>query len=323
MKKLSYIILLSLVMTGITNVLYAHHWRVNNSPNASAQFTNLQTAHDAVQVMEGDTLYLEPSVSSYGTLTWTRRLVIIGNGYYLASNPQTQANTTPSTINNLEVRSGASGSVIYGCTLSNLNLNNTNTIFFKRNYIGSLDFNSGSGSNLYFIQNIIEGIAGYGGYVDTYFENNILFNVGLQGTSRCTFLNNVILYIYSIYNSTLANNIMTGTQAFGNISTCNYYNNISAGTQFGTANGNQANVDMNNVFVCWTSCTTYSPDAKFQLKAGSVATGAGYGDIDCGIFAGNYPYVLSGMPQIPAIYYLNTQPDGGNLNVNMKIKSHN
>jgi hypothetical protein len=323
MKKLCYALLLTLVLTGITEVLHAHHWRVNNAPNASAQFTSLQAAHDSPQVAEGDTLYLEPSVNSYGSITWTKRLVMIGNGYYLTANPETQANTTQTSIGSLDVRSGASGSVVSGCTLNNISLSTTNTIFFKRNYIINLDFSSGSNSNIYFYQNVIEGIAGYGWGVETYFENNILFNVGLQPSARCTFLNNVILYIYSVYNSTLANNIMTTNQGFGNISTCNYYNNISAGTQFGTDNGNQANVDMNNVFVCWNSCTGISPDAKFQLKPGSVAAGAGYGGIDCGIFAGNYPYVLSGMPNIPAIYYLNTQPDGNMLDVNMKIKSHN
>ena len=107
------------------------------------------------------------------------------------------------------------------------------------------------------------------------------------------------------------------------LTNCNVHHNIGASEQFGTDNGNLSNVNMADVFVCWPNCPTYSADGRYQLKPGSVATGAGAGGIDCGIFDGNYPYVLSGIPTVPAIYYLQVLPQGDFLNVSVKVKSHN
>jgi len=143
--------------------------------------------------------------------------------------------------------------------------------------------------------------------------------------------------IYNGANATCLNNIFTGSvQAnncyfANNIQTagtftptgCTTYNNIGSSTQYGTSNGNMSNVNMDDVFVCFSSCGTYSADGRYQLKPGSVAAGAGAGGIDCGIFDGNYPYVLSGIPNFPAIYYLQVLPQGDLLNVSVKVKSHN
>ncbi len=68
---------------------------------------------------------------------------------------------------------------------------------------------------------------------------------------------------------------------------------------------------------------TGSTDGKYQLKAGSPAIGYAYGGGDCGPFGGASPYVLSGMPNIPAIYELLVPGAGGsNLNITIKAKSH-
>lgn len=101
-----------------------------------------------------------------------------------------------------------------------------------------------------------------------------------------------------------------------------YYNNISNSTQFGSSNGNQQNVNMNNVFV---GITGNSIDGQWQLKTGSPAIGAGFNGVDCGMFGGDFPYILSGLPPIPAIYYHIQTIDNINhiLNVTIKAKSHN
>jgi hypothetical protein len=67
-----------------------------------------------------------------------------------------------------------------------------------------------------------------------------------------------------------------------------------------------------------------STDGQWQLKVGSPAIGAGEGGTDIGMFGGEYPYVLSGLPPIPAIYGLDAQSLPSNtLDVNLKAKSHN
>jgi hypothetical protein len=128
----------------------------------------------------------------------------------------------------------------------------------------------------------------------------------------------------NVNNSTLTNNIMyagtlTGT---GNLIS----NNLGSSTQFGTTNGNQSNVTMSSVFAL-----TGSTDAAWKLKAGSPAIGAGYGStpsnpVDAGMYGGYTPYVLSGLPPVPSIYYFANQPVGSSndpIDVTIKVKSNN
>ena len=59
---------------------------------------------------------------------------------------------------------------------------------------------------------------------------------------------------------------------------------------------------MANVFVDFSGSLNYSDDAKWKLKTGSPAIGAGVSGVDCGAFGGPTPYVLSGVPNLPHIY---------------------
>jgi hypothetical protein len=71
---------------------------------------------------------------------------------------------------------------------------------------------------------------------------------------------------------------------------------------------------------------TGSNDGIFQLKAGSPAIGAGVGGVDMGLFGGSDPYVLSGLPAIPAIWFISAPSSGSGasgLQVQIKAKSHN
>ena len=99
-----------------------------------------------------------------------------------------------------------------------------------------------------------------------------------------------------------------------------YANNLASGTQFGEADSNQANVTMAAVFV-----PTGSTDGRWQLTGGSQASGAGLNGVDCGVYGGGTPYVLSGLIDVPAIWFLSTTGPGtatGGLNVQIKAKSH-
>ena len=111
-----------------------------------------------------------------------------------------------------------------------------------------------------------------------------------------------------------------------------FKNNVSVSNQFGTANGNVANVDINTLFVDYNGNLGYSNDSRWQLTPYSVILGApspaiGAADDggDCGIFGGAEPYVLSGLPAVPAIFEFDSHLTGtssGGLNVNVKVKSH-
>ncbi len=78
---------------------------------------------------------------------------------------------------------------------------------------------------------------------------------------------------------------------------------------------------MTTVFI-----TGGSTDGKYQLKEGSPAKGGGLNGVDCGVFGGSTPYVLSGIPPGPSIYEASapaSAPKGAGLSVTLKIKSHN
>jgi hypothetical protein len=327
MKKTKSFLLIMLAVAGSTSMVYAHHYRVSNIPGASAQYTSVQAAHDATLVIPGDTLYIEPSGTTYGVFNWSKQLVVIGNGYFLAANPETQANTATSRFENIYISSGASSSFITGCDINGLLLlNDAHNIFIKRNKAYSISCQNGTaGSDIYVIQNYIDylsfGDAG-GFWNNIKIENNIVTSLTGSGNSSATVVNNIITgIINSLWSSTLQNNIQTAGSA--NLMNCLVSHNIGSSNQFGNDNGNMTNVNMPDVFICWSGCSTYSPDGRYQLKPGSVAAGAGVGGVDCGIFDGNYPYVLSGIPTVPAIYYLQVLPQGDLLNVSVKVKSHN
>ena len=137
-------------------------------------------------------------------------------------------------------------------------------------------------------------------------------------TSSMEFRHNVVKGNLVLYNSTIENNIVRGTGTA--VSSTNVIrNNVCEGTQFDTTNTNQPGVDMATVFV-----GSGSTDGRWQLLAGSPASGAGTEGTDCGMFGGGAPYVLSGVPTIPHIYYL-TVPSaaepGTLLEVRLKAKT--
>src|SRR5262245_37400294 len=80
-------------------------WRINNS-GVPADFTKPQLANNSASVLNGDTLHIEPSGASYGSLTVTKQLIIIGNGYLLGTlgsnaNPDLQANPATSLLSSV------------------------------------------------------------------------------------------------------------------------------------------------------------------------------------------------------------------------------
>lgn len=323
-------ITLTTVLLALNVAVFATVWRVNPTPGASAHFADLQTAHNNASVVNGDTLYLEGSTYSYGGLQLSKSLTIIGSGYFLGENPQTQYNLSPSNITGyVYCYVGSEGSKFIGCTFhAPIYLYTNNLVIERNNFVYGNNYAiypQASCSDIMILNNYFSTYAFYYSLSFSSTHSNILvannFFGGYVSTSSSfagIFANNVFGSTTWIYNSTLTNNISLGSM---NMNNCIYTYNIGNSTQFGDQNGNQQNVNMNNVFVGLTGNST---DGQWQLKVGSPAIGAGEGGVDCGIFGGPNPYKLSGMPPIPAIYDLNSQSLPSNtLNVNIKAKSHN
>ena len=138
--------------------------------------------------------------------------------------------------------------------------------------------------------------------------------------------NNVFWGTITTYYSIHTNNILLdGT--YNNGEGDQTQNNLCNATQYPISGqfhlNNQQNIAMNTVFV---NSTKYIDNGYF-LKEGSPAIGAGIYGGDCGVFSddgGATPYVLSGIPAIPAIFDVAVKPMGvSTIPVSIKAKSNN
>lgn len=71
------ITLTALAILMIAQFSSATVWRVNATPNADADFTTIQSAHNDASVIAGDTLYIEGSTYGVGSLSMTKQLTVI------------------------------------------------------------------------------------------------------------------------------------------------------------------------------------------------------------------------------------------------------
>ena len=318
-----------LVVAAIFSSLYcqAKIWRINNT-GVPADFTSPQTANNSGSVLAGDTLHIEASGATYGTLNLTKRLIIIGNGYLLGTsganaNPDLQANPATSLLGGITINTGSDGSVLEGLTLSATLLitNGSSNIVIRRNRLANVTISLCS--NLQLLQNYIDNASNasvnWDGNTATNLQinNNVIAgSINLGASCSGDFMNNIIASVSSfiVHNLTgfrVWNNILVNTSTV-NLTSCDSRSNISVGAQFGILNGNQQNVTMSTVFEDVTNVSaSFSEDSRWQLKAGSSGIGAAWNGVttsgDCGIFgssATNTAYVLSGISNVPSIYKL-------------------
>lgn len=330
-------------------------WRVNNIPGIAADFTTMIEAHNAAS--PGDTIHLEPSPYAYSSFTCSKKLFIVGTGYFLDENLNTQSQNHTSLLSGITFNVGAEGSIVSGIDFNGSNVNiYCNDLVIRRNRFskpsgGQPDETTGA-VNVYY-RSDISSVAvtnilisqNYGLTISVnYASSGILINNNFiavnarngdatQNGALYAHANAVILVQNNVfrrgkittYNSSFSNNIMVAglVEGTGNA----YSNNLSNESQFGTANNNKANISMANVFV--GAGTGISSDGQWKLKTGSPAIGAGYGStsqnpIDAGLYGGATPYVLAGQVHMPAIYFFEVQPVGSSadpVDVSVKVKS--
>jgi hypothetical protein len=296
--------LLSLIFSLLCGIVSGQRLiRVNNNAGADPDYLTLQEANDNAN--NGDTIYVEGSTTMYAGADISKSLTIIGPGFFLSQNDSTQANGLEASIGSISLNAGSVGSVLTGIKVSTVYIYVDN-IVVSRCHVSSINFNSNI-DNILVLQNYVSNIQISAGVITNgIISNNIVGgSINIPSTSGpLQVINNVLFGAghISVTNSSIANNILShmGGQIYehtGNTIT----NNLLA--QAGTnANGNQYNVVMANVFVDFNGNLRYSTDGKWKLKAGSPAIGAGVSGVDCGVFGGTTPYILSGLPAVPHIY---------------------
>lgn len=334
---------------------FAKIWRLNNNAGVTADFTNINAAVTNASVVSGDTIHLEASATDYGSATLTKRLVIIGLGYFhdpantsYPGNTGLQASTMPGMVSSLTFGTGSNGSKCIGIQFNGSAGFNANpsplNITLEKCFIGTgVFFPSTAVSAVtirkcFFNNSRIEANTA-NTLSDFVCENNIFYSTfaylslpGLTGSNNI-FRNNSFSGVgaaSTISNCYVANNIF-GTSPNIAFTNCTIKNNLFQANQTlpPTATNNQINVNMTNVYV---GGTTGSIDSRFALKSGSPAIAAGLtvGAVttpDCGAFGATDPYKLSGIPNIPSIYALTVPisiPAGSNtMNVTFSTRSNN
>lgn len=278
--------------------------RVNNV-DSSAPYSKVQDAVDAAA--EGDTIMLDGSPYSYGSITLNKRLVLVGNGYELIENGiATEAQDSYTYF--IEVNAE-------GCVLKGLNVTadvyggavnvNSPKVIITRCKIAARSSDSysvmfGEGANNCIIhQNRIRGRIG----------NSYVRTSGHQITNNL--LNNI--NFWAIDNSYVAYNTSWDRwgDAFPYCEGTKFEHNIVNSEDFGKG-------DADNTFASNTAYDFSSANNVNELKEQSSSlTASGYG-----IFAGTDSFVISGVPSGPVIERLDVPASaeaGGKMTISVKI----
>ena len=296
-------------------------FRINNSPGSNAPYTDLVTAHSVAQ--DGDTLHIEGSQMGYGSLTITKRLVIIGPGYFPAENPCSPM-SLEAIVDDFDLDptvtadpfTGASGSEIRGITFDS---NSSSRIVVRVSNVVIAQCRIRS--EVFFPDNLTSGTQ----VMQCYFHGDGLSSTSSNTGLNVTFVNNIVNRSFSIvdnssgvirhnlflgtgfnvevFNGEIRSNIATSTSSFS-VSTTGVgtlSHNTAAAGQFGAADGNNTAAPA-TLFV-----TSNSTDGQYQLlPSATLVKDNAHDGTDRGPFGGSLPYVLSGVPNIPFIKDLET-----------------
>jgi hypothetical protein len=302
-------------------------------------YTDFQTAHDAANA--GDTIYLYPGNWS---VSLSKKLVIMGYGYFLGG---TGANAGQQVVTAglsayVYLSPGSDNTVFDGVDGLGIDPGNMNGavstgIIIKHCLLTTAYFDRCPITNWQITQTCVDAapfyLPGTGSVINLKVNNCIFRNGNFQapgGTgntgqfTNCVFDNNYNLNIYN--NSYLFKNCIF-TCAYSNVWDANsavFQNNIfnsDAGDTTGTPATNKS-VSFGTVSVFSTST---SNDNHYSLATSSPAKGFGAGGIDCGAFGGTTPYILSGLPAVPAIIKLTSSSTSASANpytITLSVQSH-
>ncbi len=329
-------------------------WRVNNNliyvaGQVAGQpcdhcFTNLQEAINDSRVMPGDTLHLEASPTPYGGLPnptnfieVNKRLVILGPGYFLNANLGLQHNQTPATTQRIRLMQGSAGTIIKGLSIS-ADINNSyldivnvdSNITIERCYINRVVFANTVSTpinNIAIRQNYISGGL-YHAFQNPNPVNNLVISNNYFGD---------VVRLGSNYQGIVTQNVFDiDNNNINGYASMVYFNNIIKNGTF-VQNTNSVGNVYNNIFNVLPAWLNIAGNTNIAMNMGAVF-GSGTPDgqfnplsscMPCngkGMFAGPDPYRLSGVPDIPAIYFLWPETNlvqGGNLPITIKTRTNN
>lgn len=331
---------------------------VDNTPGAGAPYSNVNTAINAA--INGDTIMIQPSVTSYGTVDVNKRLVLIGPGYYPENRKVAKIDYLRFTSSN------ASNSVLTGLQMARIqNITpNVNSVILQRNYLfGSTIIQNSYPSTGWLIEgNLIDENSSGGGYSvisihnnssNFTFRNNIIYTraTSTNNTRMFSNLNGTVSLIHNIiihrnpgylfggitWGSTnndvlLQNNIIWVTNPAvnfqGGCNNCIWNHNLtfSAGNALPVlpGTGNLDNTDPQFLQIPNVNNPAFAFDNDYHCAPGSPgASGASDGGM-LGVHGGNYPFrnylEPAGIPRMLDLILDNVILEVGN-NASVRVKA--
>mgnify|MGYP007130732456 CR=1 FL=1 len=338
-------------------------WRVNNNSNYDGtnnfgenyggtalrpvyKQLGQATALSNTKVQNGDTIHLEGSPLTYSNPgNISKKLVIIGAGYFLSENPNTSSDNYPSRVTNMNFAAGSGGSKIMGVwaniidvSTSNISIsrcridlhaqlaNGISDVFIIGNYFSDsitpassciVMGTTGAPAGLIVKNNIIkkplilQSVSGSGTITGIISDcSNNVFD--------CLPGNNIIFDVAECHNNIIRSAGLIVQVSTSNPSGISHNSSNNSSDLLGEALNNNIQVDMNTLFVA-----NGSSDGRYKLNAGSAAGNDG---TERGVFGSASiasRYSLSGLAPIPVIYNLQATGDGGpsgiQVNINARI----
>ncbi len=359
MKKIT--LTLSIIAATIfTNSANAEIWRVNNNATGTygenlggnvskPVFASMAAVMSSslIPASSGDTIYMEGSTVSYGDISISKQLTVIGAGYFLDQNDSTSWNNLRPLINNISISS--SFIKLIGLGFNSIVVPTHNLVFnnfsiFRCNF-NLILYSIGGG-----------GVATFNNLeiLSSWIYGSDLFSLGsgeaISLNNNARIQNNIILgrlnnYSYNIVN----NNVFNSTQSL--TFTCNEFKNniirqaaqtaaiscaLSAFTnniaptaaQFpaGYITSNLVITESQQINTVFVNTATNTDDSDYQLRPAyrvgtATPSNLGADGTERGVYGGAYPYTKSGIGPIPVIYKVNTNGVANQSGLNITIST--
>ncbi|OYT11668.1 MAG: hypothetical protein B6I18_03305, partial [Bacteroidetes bacterium 4572_112] len=311
---------------------------VDQDPNRpSGYYENLQLALNTA--VAGDTIYLYPSNSSYGSIEVKKEIHIFGVGFdgtsgsvsrigdiRLDSLSTQSGNPSASSFQGIKFSSlvcqkkNMSNIVIAGCEFSSVNLSyNCSSWLIVNNLISG--YISVSNNSLIIISNNIFMYSDYGiqssNSPSVIVSHNLFFNwQDFNSVYNAIITDNIFMFnSYASSSSSMAHNIFNN-----NLGWRSALNPGLIPPESNTGSGNISNQDPE--FITASSTPNFDKTKDYHLSSSSAGKNAATDGTDIGVYGGSTPFVWGGVFSIPKIILTNiTNPvinQSTPINVNIK-----
>ena len=302
MKKIIFV----LVAASMTMAAHAKILRVSNVEGSSAPYTSINTAINAAE--DGDTIMVDASTTQYESISpvvINKRVVLLGPGYWLQENGIIQEGGSQATVYSMNI--SAKGAVVKGMTIfyqDGISISSPQVVINRCRLVRGFITIADNANNCIIHQNYCRAVNGNASS-NHQITNNIIAGSEFDAT----------MSIQGVTDSYIAFNTFIGAvpkqmdDSYWGARNCTIEKNVFKGIP--TVHSSSHYGD-NYVPEPWNYDATMT-DKEVLAVAPNLTYGA---------FAGDDPYILSGVPAGPVIQDMivpTTVEKGSKMSVTIKV----